>query len=51
MMIRVLGPNFRSRPRSRPLGIVTQPALAEKSGRATWMNTALPRRATRGRVL
>ena len=29
----------------------TQPAVGAKPGRATWMNTALPRPATRGRVL
>ena len=29
----------------------THPAVGDRLGRATWMNTALPRPATRGRVL
>src|SRR6185503_1323279 len=51
MTIRVPGPIFFSNPRNRPLGIATQPAVGANPGRARWMKTALPRPATRGRVL
>ena len=49
--IAVRGPrSFRSR-RIRPLGIATQPAVGPSPGLARGRNTALPRPATRGRVL
>ena len=50
-MILVRGPTRASSRRSEFIVSATQPAVGAKPGRATWMNTALPRPATRGRVL
>ncbi len=49
--IRVRGPNRANSRRKSLAASATQPAVGERSGRATCTNTALPRPATRGRVL
>ncbi len=50
-MMLVRGPTRASRRRSEFIVSATQPAVGANPERATWMNTALPRPATRGRVL
>ena len=47
----VFGPTRSNKWRSRARVIATQPAVGAKPGLATWMNTALPRPAMRGRRL
>ena len=49
--IRVRGPMRAISRRNASAFSATQPAVGAKPGRATWMNTALPRPAIRGRVL
>ena len=49
--MRVFGPTLANSRRNRGNSIATHPAVGRIPGRATWMNTALPRPATRGRVL
>jgi len=47
----VFGPTRSNKCRMRDRVIATQPAVGANPGLATWMNTALPRRVTRGRAL
>ena len=49
-MIRVLGPTCDRSHDNRLRSSATQPAVEPNPGRATWMKTALPRPATRGRA-
>ncbi len=51
IVIRVRGPMHAISRRNGPAASATQPAVGERSGRATCTNTALPRPATRGRAL
>src|SRR5882672_6548746 len=48
--ILVAGLTWLKSRRRRDFGIATHPAVGARPGRARWMNTALPRRATLGCV-